>query len=492
VLHGFAAGVVSTFAFTVIPVWRAAAVAPLRVLRSEVEQDDKRARRLIPLVGLTGGLIAVLILSIAETGSAPLGFGFTAAIGLALLLLAAFANVAIRLSRRAGRRIRNYHIRQGVANLHRPGNQTIGVVVSVGMGVLLLSTILIIQASLAATVAIEQEESLPNLFIIDIQEEQKQGVESVLADAAATQSEIAPMISARIRAVNGRRVDTSKVERDATRSTWNDRMRTREYFISYRDYLLRSEDVVEGTFWTGRPEGQEASIAENLAKNLGTELGATLTLDVQGIPIDATVTSLRRIRWQAMRPNAMIVLSPGEIEEAPKMFVASFRVQGETERYRVQKELVAAYPNLSVVDISEAAATVRLLLSRISAVFTVLGLLALFIGAVILGGSIAAGRFARERETMLLKVLGASRGGLRTILVSEYATLAIFGATLGWLLAELLNRVAVPILFQAPVHVPYGPVLSLLGGAVVLNVLVGLFVGRSVSNAAPLDVLREE
>jgi putative ABC transport system permease protein len=237
---------------------------------------------------------------------------------------------------------------------------------------------------------------------------------------------------------------------------------------------------------------QEASIDEGLAAGLGIDIGDTLTLDIQGLPLDAKVTSFREIRWQALRPNAMILLSPGEIESAPRMIVASARVPSGESRRALSSELVNLHGNLTVIDASEAAQTVLLILDRVSSIFTVLGVLSVLAGAVILGGAIAAGRFARQREAMLFKVLGASRSDLRRILSAEYATLALLGTLSGWLLAELVGRAAVPALFDAAAHVPYVAFAVLAVSALLLNTAVGLLVGRRVSGHTPLAILREE
>jgi putative ABC transport system permease protein len=268
-------------------------------------------------------------------------------------------------------------------------------------------------------------------------------------------------------------------------------MRTREYFVSHRSHLLASETLTAGAFWSADPGRQEVSLDAELAANLGVALGDTLTLDVQGVPIDAVVSSFRRIDWLAMRPNAMIVLSPGPIERAPGMFVAAARVEPVSARQSLQAELVSEHPNLTIVDATEAAQTVLLIIRRVSSVFALLGLAAAGVGAVIVAGAIAAGRFARQRESMLLKVLGASRSDLRRILTLEYSLLATLGVASGWLLAEASNRLAMTRLFGAEPRVPYG-VLALVAIAIVLsNTLVGLLVGRSTARATPLSVLRE-
>ncbi|MEY4549680.1 MAG: Macrolide export ATP-binding/permease protein MacB, partial [Pseudomonadota bacterium] len=477
-LHGFGAGVIATFAFTLLPLLRTAGVSPLRVLgrMNASPQLSSRSRR-TSLMALSVAVGAVFALSAAETESLSVAALFTAAIGTALGVLFALAWGVRLLARRLGPRLPSFHLRQGVANLERPGNQTGAVIVAVGLGFVLLGTLLIVQRSLEQLLAIEARTELPNLFVIDVQPDQRADVERELRTVSSDLLTLSPMISARIAGVNDQSVDQSRIVRDDVQRSWEDRMRTREYFVSYRQEMLPSESLSAGQFWTGRPAQQEASLDAGLGKSLGIALGDTLRLDIGGLPLEARVTSFRDIQWQALRPNAMILLSPGEIEAAPKMFVASLRVPDATARQTLQGRLVASHPNLTVVDATEAAQTVLLILGRISRVLTALGTLAVLVGAIILGGAVAAGRFARQREAMLFKVLGASRADLRRILGAEYALLALMGTLCGWLLAELIGRAAVPRLFDTSAEIPY-LALALLGlSALLLNTLVGVFVG---------------
>ena len=140
---------------------------------------------------------------------------------------------------------------------------------------------------------------------------------------------------------------------------------------------------------------------------------------------------------------------------------------------------------------TEAAANVRLILGKVSGMISFLAAITMLNGVIILGGAIAAGRFARLKEAMLLKVLGASRSDLRKILVSEYALLALLGCLCGWLLAETINRPILSMFFEAPAVVPYGVLLLVILGIVVLNVGVGLFISRDVARTKPLAVLRD-
>ncbi|HWM86926.1 MAG TPA: FtsX-like permease family protein, partial [Kofleriaceae bacterium] len=493
--RGVGAGVLASAVFGLLPVVRIARVPPLRALRRDVEPPPwlSRVRDAFLLLLITGAAAgAVLLLAAIETQSRQVTLYFAGAVGGAIILLALLARAAMALTRRLAHRAPGYRLRQGLANLHRPGNQTTSVIVAIGLGSFLVGSLLVVAASIENVIAVELRGDLPNVFLVDVQPDDRAGVEAQVRAAGARELIVAPMVAARLAAVQGRPVDTHGIERDASRRTFDDSMRTREYFLTYRDHSVDSEEVVAGEFWRGRPPRQEASLDSRLAQNLGIELGQTLTLDVQGLPLDAVVTSFRTIRWQAMRPNAMVVLSPGEVEKSPAMFVSSFRIDDPTARARLAADLVARYPNISVIDLTEVAAQVRDILDRIALVVSALALVILIAGAVILGGAIASTRATRVRETTLLKVLGARRRDLGRILVTEYLALAVLAVAAGGLLGQVATRWAVPTFFETEVAMPAGALALLTIGVVALNVTAAVLIGRGVMRAPALELLRDE
>lgn len=494
-LRGLGAGILASSVFGLLPVVRIARVPPLRALRRDVEPPPwlARVRDAAILLGLLAAATgAVLLLAAVETGSQRMTLYFAGGVGGAIAVLAVLARGIAALTRLVAPRAPGYHLRQGLANLHRPGNQTTSVMVAIGLGTFLVGSLLVFARSIEDVVSVELREDLPNVFLVDIQPADRADVEAMVRASGAREVEIAPMIAARLGKVNGQPINTHGIERDASRRTFDDSMRTREYFVTYRGAPVDSEEVVEGDFWRGRPPRQEVSIDARLGANLGVELGDTLTLDIQGLPLDAIVTSFRTIRWQAMRPNAMVVLSPGPIEEAPGMFVASFRVDDAQTRAALAADLIARHPNLSVIDLTEIAAQVRDILGRISLVVSGLALVILVTGAVILGGAVASTRATRVRETALLKVLGARRRDIGRILVTEYLALAVLSVGAGGLLGQIATRVAMPIFFESEASFPVVPLAILAIGVVALNVGAALLIGRGVVRTPALTVLRDE
>lgn len=497
VMNGLLAGVVASLGFMLLPIWKVAFVSPLRVLGRRSDNDtgsDTESpirRRLLPAVSLGVIALCAFALSAIQTDSLRVGIGFTAAIGASLVGLVGLAKLLMSGASWLAPRLLSYPIRQGFKNLYRPGNQTTAVLVSIGLGFLLIACLVTLQSSLERALKLESEDTLPNLFVVDVQPDQQPALTELLQRYQAVRVNQSPMISARIRSVAGKPVDKGSVEKDATKRSWQDRMRTREYFVSYRGELIDSEQIVAGRFWQGTPAEQEVSLSDELARNLGAQVGDKITLGVEGLPVEARITSLRKIQWEKMRENVMILLSPGDIEQAPHSIVATARIEDRQQRLAFQSELVSRYPNVTVVDVTQAAQTVLLILSRVSVAFRSLGLMALITGAMILAGAITASQFARRRESTLLKVLGASKADLRQILGTEYLSLSALGIFCGWLLTELIVRVGIPLGFDADVHIPYSTLAAVGVVSVALSTLMGLLISRKVSAEKPLELMRE-
>ena len=491
--QGFITGVIATVLFTLVPIIRTGRVSPLRVLRHDSEGAKSNLTDILIFlpIGLAV-LVFVMLFAAYQTGSFLVALLFTGALLVALACLSAFARLLMWGTRRITNLPIPYPVKQGVANLYRPGNQTVNTLTAIGAGMLLIVTVFILETSLQAELRMESDTNPPNLFITDLQENRLEAMRDFLAEQQAQKITLTPMIASRITAVNGRPLDRSKINRNAAEQSWSDRLRTREYFISYREKLLSSEEVVEGKFWRGRPAGHEISAEQDWAERMEVDIGDSISLDIHGFPLTGKITSLRKIQWGALRPNSLLIFSPGALEAAPKMFVGSFRIEGEAARTDFVNLMAQRFPSTSVIDVTEVSANILLILNRISYVIRFLALVTVLNGIVILAGAVASGRFFRLRESTLLKVLGATPGLIRNILLVEFSLPALLGGLLGWLLAELLNRPMLASLFDISARVSYPEILLTLLLVVGLSAGLGRLISRDVSRTKPMEILREE
>ena len=266
------------------------------------------------------------------------GLFFAGGIGVALLVLWLASLGLIRGVRRFFPSRWPYLWRQGLANLYRPANQTVTVVLSLGFGATLLATLFLVQHNLLREFRFEGPGAQPNLVFFDIQADQQQGVVEAIRAAGLEPSAPVPIIPMRIRMVKGKPVryspaDTLELdEPDSTRSDstsirgWAVR---REYRSTWRDTLVHSEKVLEGKWWEGPGSATDAadvSLELDIARELGVTIGDTVVWDVQGALVPSVVRSIRQVDWARFEPNFFAVFRPGPLDRAPQTLVTLTRV----------------------------------------------------------------------------------------------------------------------------------------------------------------------
>lgn len=491
VLAGLAIGTGIAALFALLPLLEVRAVPPLRALRRDVETIS---RRVDPLrVGVFGLLGATLVaLALWQAPSRAIGLGFAVAVVLTTATLWLIATVLVRATRRWFPARASYVVRQGIANLFRPQNQTVPVVLAIGFGVFLVATLYVVQRSLLDQLAVDARPDRPNMVLFDIQVDQREGVAALVADRAIPSPGSTPLVPARIAALNGRAVDSILADTAGPRpSRWALR---REYRNTYRDTLVASERLVAGAWWDGAPAPGppwRVSVEEDLAAELGIGVGDAITWNVQGVPIDTRVASLRRVDWARFEPNFFVVFEPGALEAAPQTFVLMVRAEDPRQRAELQRDLVIAYPNVSALDLTDVQRTLDRVLGRVTLAIRFMALFSVGSGVVILIGALRASRLQRLREVALLKTLGASGRQVRHILLTEYLTWGSLAALTGVLLATVAGWALAQWVFAVSLHIPTLGLVGLWAGVCALTGAVGLATGIEVLRGTPLRTLRE-
>jgi putative ABC transport system permease protein len=395
--------------------------------------------------------------------------------------------------------------RQGLANLYRPANQTLAVVLALGFGAFLLDTVLMLQRNLLRDLRVDAGGAKPNLVLFDIQPDQRAGVEESLRGRGYPVLSSTPLVPMRIAAVNGVSVAQILATRAGERqrrgpgpATWALR---REYRSTYRDLLLPAEGTVAGRFWAAGswrdrpPAGREpvpVSLEAGVADELRVRVGDAIVWDVQGRQVPTRVAHLREVHWARFEPNFFVVFPDGPLAGAPQTFVTLTRVDAPQARARLQRSLVEHFPNITALDLSRVQQAIERVVSRVALAVRFMALFSLAAGAVVLMGAVAAGRFQRLREAALLKALGATRGQLLRIQLAEYLSLGSLAVLTAAILSTGAAWALVRFLFDARFTWP-GAGLGLLAAAVLgLTVAVGLWNSREALGNPPLAVLRSE
>lgn len=493
-LAGLAVGTWTAFLFALLPLLRVREIPPLAALRVQVESGE--FRQAVPRVVVAAGLAVTLFaLSALQTGGVRSGLVFAGAL---LGVLIALGLVAAGLARAARRFLpadAPFPLRQGIAGLFRPGNQTSAVLTALGFGAFLLGALLVVEGGLRASLSLELDGGEPSLLLFDIQEDQRFPIEELLIreGAATTLVPLAPARLASLRGVPvnelvGSREIPGWMARRVFRNTWRDELSESERMTAGKWWGEKDSDVVARQVERG---SVRVSMEEEIAAELGLGVGDEIIWDVQGRPLPSVVTSLRRVDWASFRPNFYAVFEPGALEGAPVTYVGLVPAMDPEAAGRLQTALLAQAPNLSFLDVSVIRDAVERISGQVVRVLRALAAFAVVAGFLVLFASLLSGRFRRRREGALLKTLGAGRRTIRGALLSEYLVLGAVGTTSGLLLGVGGGVLALTLIFETSVALSPISLVGLWGGLVALTVLAGWTVSGPVLREPPLAMLRE-
>jgi putative ABC transport system permease protein len=477
-----AAGFAVCCGFALIPLLKIRRISPAATLRGGAILEGGTLRGL-PVYGLLGGLLVWLALT--HDPDWKRAFALVGGLGVAFAVLAGVARGLMWMTRKMVGPCWPYLLRQGISNLHRPRNQTLLFLLSLGLGTFLMVMILLAGNLLNQRLNITQSPDSPNLYLVDVQPDQVDGVKAVMGELNLPVLESAPMVTMRIEAVRGVPVREAKGV-----PPWVAR---REFRSTYRDRMNATETLIAGK-WHGTTADSSGpvslSLEEGIARDLGVGIGDELTLDVQGVSVKARVTSLRKVDWSKFNLNFFMVFPQGVLEGAPGFHVVTTKTPTAAASGALQRKLVTDFPNVSAIDLTQILETVRDILSKISLVVSLLGGFTVLAGLPILIGTLLNGRDVRLRESVLLRTLGASARQVRVILVVEYATLGFLSALTGVLLAVAGNAALAVFVFKTSAV----PDFTLLGIAFIvvtgISTCGGLTLSRGVCNHPPLEILR--
>ena len=490
-LRGLALGGLTGLLCALWPLLEVRAVPPSLILRQDVEPERRPARRPwaagLPIAaGLAG-------LALWQAGSLKAGGIFLAASLGAALALAGLARALVFLARvlpappwMAWR--------QGVAALRRPGGHTWRVVMALGTAVMLLMAAALLQASLGRQIDHERRREIPSFFFLDVQPDQREAFERmVAARAGGTPPEVAPVVRARLAAVNGEPITRELMERRRAQGREGLWHFTREYVLTYRRDLPPGNEVARGRWWTPQEAAAlpRASVEEEAARRLGVDVGSTLTFDVQGVPVEVQVMSVRRVDWQSFGTNFFVILSPGALEGAPATFIATARVPAAAED-ALRDAVVGAFPNVTAIPVREVLAGVAAVLDRIALAVRAIALFAIGTGLVVMAGVLAATRRQRLYESVILRTLGATRSAVARAFAVEYACLGAAAGAGGTALGAALSWIVLRYVLHTPWTFEPWPMLIGIALTSALALAVGFLATFRLLGQKPLPVLRNE
>jgi putative ABC transport system permease protein len=469
--------------FTLPPLARARTQPAAAIFRALVEQGKVFDRRNLFLVGLTGLVLVALVLGTArEPLFSAAVLGATTAV---LLLLLGLGWLVSRMAKRVPRP-RHPLGRLAIVNLYRPGAQTSALVVALGLALTLFVTLAGIQTSLQSEISRTVPKKAPNQFVLDIPATEAAKFHEIVAKEAPTAKlNVVPTLRGTIVAYGGQRVVDLK---ELPEGAWFLRG---ERGVTYSASLPEGSDLVAGQWWPVNYGGPPlVSFDEAAAKILKVGVGDTLTVSVLGREIEARIASLRKVNWDTMGFNYVLVFSPNTLKNAPHSLASTITMPPGREA-AVTRALLRNFPGVSVIAVGEVLGQISGLLDQMSSAIIAAASVAIFAGIAVLVGAIAASRQARSYDSVILKTLGATRFQVLATQVLEYGLLASVLAIISLALGSVAAWYVIVQVFDFG-WAPDWPVVlvTLLGGAL-LTLGIGIAGSLPLMSVRPAQALRQ-
>lgn len=488
-LIGVGLGVIMSVLFALLPLLGTWYVSPLAVLRNSQEniKQPKNARFLI--IGLI--LFFIYIFAFWMVKDAKNALFFTLGLLFTLALLSAISLLVMKAVKKYFPKKWSFTKRQSILNLFRPNNQTLVLVLSIGIGSFLISTLYFTKDILLAKTSIENKKNDANIILLDVQQKQVDAVVNTFKNSKTPVIDNVPIITMRIANIKGK--TANQIRTDSTRSIrrW---IVNREFRVTYRDYLVETETLVNGT-WKGtiqKGEPIEISISQSLANDANLSIGDPISFNVQGLILDTKVGSIRKVDWGSLGINFLVLFPNGVLENAPQFNVISTYAATEEISAQIQRNLVKEFPNITILDLRQVFTIVEDVLDKITWVINFMAFFSILTGLIVLVGSVRNSKYQRIKEAVLLRTIGANSKQLLQISAYEYLFLGIIGSLTGILLSLISSQLLAVFIFQEAFVPSIIPFVSLLPLIVVFVMAVGLYNIRVVLNTSPLQVLRSE
>ena len=494
-LAGLGTGLLTTLLFCLPPLLDVRAVRPVLVLRRLVEQGPSGIaewfakwweRRLqLAIAAATVAGLAGIAWALSDSPKVGAWFALLFTITLVVLLvLAAAALWFLRLFLNRTRLHMPSSLRHGLANLYRPGNQSAAVLAALGTGVMLILAVYLMQKDLLTDLRETASPRLPNVFLLDMQTNEVDGVKAFFAHQAGVsqQLDLMPVVQGRFISINGQQVDQMKGQHFPIRM-----LESAE--LTWADAPPEGDKVTAGAWWASS-SAAEIAINDGVAQRLHVGVGSAVELETGGATRTLKVAAIYRGDGQHLGARVQFVLPSGLVSEQPSTWYGGVHIDPK-QVAAMERSFFAAYPTVTVINIADVMERIENVVDQVTFVIRLLAGFSILAGLTILASSIASTRFRRMREAVVLKTLGATRMRIVRIFSVEFSVLGLLAGAVGVVFANLLTRI---LLHRVDIgfHIAWGATLTALLGTALLATATGWIASYRILGLRPLEVLREE
>src|SRR5690554_2537982 len=401
---GVLLGIIMSVLFALLPLLRTWYVSPLEVLR--VNGDTSKQSRKASIVAIAVIVLFLYSFSYWLLRDWMFALAFIGGIMITFGILSGIAIGAMKLVRTFFPKSAGFTTRQSLLNLFRPNNQTVVLLVAIGLGTFLISTLYFTKDILLDKAEIGQTSESANLITLDVQPDQVgEVVNTFKANGLQVLNNI-PLVTMRMHSIKNELVNNLRTDSTAQIRGW---VLNHEFRTTYRNNLIDSEEIVKGEWVPLQKPGEivQISISENLAEDANVTIGDSIVFNVQGVLMPTVVKSIRKVDWANLQPNFTILFPSGVLEDAPQFYVLSTNAPTEASSAKLQRDLVSKFPNVSVIDLRQMFTVVEDILNKVSWIINFMAFFSILTGIIVLIGSVRTSKYQRIKESVLLRTLGA-------------------------------------------------------------------------------------
>jgi putative ABC transport system permease protein len=475
---GLLTGITVLLGFALPPLLQLRQVTPVRVLR----------RDLAPLAAsgwLVYGIATGLIVTLIWRYTNDLKMTATLfSVGLAVLLGLGLLTRGSLLLARGLLPHMNLNWRFGLQSLLRNNQATTSQILAFTITLVAMALTFVVRNDLLDTWQKQLPDQAPNHFALNLFSDQLPTLQSQMQAQGIKSNAFFPVVRGRLIEINN-----TPVQQLVSKDTQGESATHRELSLTSTTELPEENTVIKGSWWSEQPQPNQVSVEQKLAESLKIGLGDQLLFVIGGQKLSATVSSIRALRWDTMKPNFYLIFSPNTLAAYPTTYITSFYLPASKKNYLNQ--LVKSFPAVTILEVDQILQQFKTLLKQLTAAINYVLYFALMAGFTVLFSAIYATLDNRIYESALLRTFGAGRGLLRLTHLIEFGLIGLFSG----LLAIIVTEIMLYALYSRVLHITYQPVWQLWVTLPLLSMLavslVGSWAVRKVVSVPPIQVLRD-
>lgn len=489
IIMGILLGIFMSILFALYPLIGTIFISPLQALR--IQENTNQKSKKAGLLVLVAIFSFIFLFAYWLLKDLRYSLAFLVGIIITFSILGGIAHELMKVIKKYFPHSWGFAARTSLLNLYRPKNQTLILVLTIGVGTFLISTLYFSKDLLLSQASIDADANSANMILLDVQSEQTKDVASSIKNNSREVIDNIPIVTMRINTIEGKTVNEIRNDSTYKINRW---VLDHEFRATYRDALMSSETIEFGKFTpvSSTNEVVPISVSENFAENAHVTIDDKITFNVQGVFIDTKVGSIRSVDWSRMQPNFNILFPKGVLENAPQFRVLSTNVRNERESAKLQQELVNKFPNVSILDLRQIINMVENLLAKIGWIINFMAFFSILTGIIVLIGAVRTSKHQRIKESVLLRTLGAKSNQILKIITLEYVYLGVIGSFTGIILSLISSQLLALWIFKTPFTPSLIPFTIIFPFITLLVVAIGLSNSRSIIKNPPLKVLRKE